>query len=120
MNYREHGRTFPNQRANAGPLIRQFGLQIILGKVRPPAPPRRGSSTGSDHCSNAITKTLEIVSTTMWLDDCAPCAKLFDHHIDWCHGRHRCAEAQATELSLAAFELAQREAQLRDGAQLGR
>src|SRR5258707_7308908 len=32
-------------------LDQTLDIQIILGKVRPPAPPRRGSSTRSDHCS---------------------------------------------------------------------
>jgi hypothetical protein len=51
MNYLEHGRTFPNRRANAGPDQNSFGFQIFLGKVRPFTSPRRGPSTGSDHCS---------------------------------------------------------------------
>ena len=35
VNYREHGRTFPNQRANAGLDQSYLDFQIILGKVRP-------------------------------------------------------------------------------------
>ena len=34
MDYLEHWRTFPNQRANAGPDQSCFDLKIILGKVR--------------------------------------------------------------------------------------
>ncbi len=33
--YGEHGRTFPNQRANAGSCDQTSDIQIILGKVRP-------------------------------------------------------------------------------------
>jgi hypothetical protein len=53
VDYLEHGRTFPNRRANAGPDQNYFGLKIFLGKVRPFTSPRRGPSTGSDHCSFA-------------------------------------------------------------------
>ena len=46
VDYLNHGRTFLNQRANAGFLIRPAtGLQIILGKVRPFTSPGRGPST---------------------------------------------------------------------------
>ena len=40
------------------------GLQIILGKVRPYTSPRRGPSTGSDHCSLVTRQlsTAEIIS----------------------------------------------------------
>ncbi|NMD47806.1 MAG: hypothetical protein GYA85_13720 [Propionibacterium sp.] len=48
------GRTFPNQRANAGPDQSELFIQIFLGKVRPSRTPRRGPSTGSDHCSNLL------------------------------------------------------------------
>jgi hypothetical protein len=51
VDYLEHGRTFPNQRVNAGPDQNYMGFQIILGKVRPFTSPGRGPSTGSDHCS---------------------------------------------------------------------
>ncbi|TBT94691.1 hypothetical protein ET996_09815 [Propioniciclava tarda] len=51
VDYREHGRTFLNQRANAG-RSELLGLQIILGKVRSFTSPGRGPSTGSDHCSD--------------------------------------------------------------------
>lgn len=51
VDYLEHGRTFPNRRANAGPDQTCYGLQIFLGKVRPFMSSRRGPSTGSDHCS---------------------------------------------------------------------
>ena len=51
MDYLEHGHTFPNQRANAGPDQSYLDFQIILGKVRPFTSPHRGPSTGSDHCS---------------------------------------------------------------------
>ncbi len=51
VDYLEHGRTFPNQRVNAGPDQSCFDLKIILGKVRSFTSPGRGSSTGSDHCS---------------------------------------------------------------------
>jgi len=52
VDYLEHGRTFPNQRANAG-HDQTSGLQIILGKVRSFTSPGRGPSTSSDHCSAA-------------------------------------------------------------------
>lgn len=34
VDYLEHGRTFPDRRANAGPDQNLHGLQIFLGKVR--------------------------------------------------------------------------------------
>src|SRR5450759_3458806 len=49
--YRKHGRTFPNQRVNAGPDQSYLVLKIILGKVRSFTSPGRRPSTGSDHCS---------------------------------------------------------------------
>src|SRR5450759_2047866 len=49
--YREHGRTFPNQRVNAGPDQSYLVLKIILEKVRSFTSPGRRPSTGSDHCS---------------------------------------------------------------------
>jgi len=52
LDYLEHGRTFPNQRANAGPDQNFDDFQIILGKVRSSTSPGRGPSTGSDHCSD--------------------------------------------------------------------
>ena len=52
VDYFQHGRTFPNQRANAGPDQSCSDFTIILGKVRPFTSPDRGPSTGSDHCSS--------------------------------------------------------------------
>ena len=52
VDYLEHGRTFPNRRANADPDQNVHGLQILLGKVRPFTSPGREPSTGSDHCSD--------------------------------------------------------------------
>jgi len=51
LDYIEHGRTFPNQRVNAGPDQSFSDFQIILGKVRTFTSPGRGPSTCSDHCS---------------------------------------------------------------------
>ena len=106
-----HARSLHSARHVAlGPVARSVFARVHRS-VRSPA---FGESV------NLITKTLEIIGTTVWLDECEPGAKLFEHHINWCHGRHRCAGAQATQLTLAPYELAQREAQLRGGAQLGR
>ncbi len=54
VDYLQHGRTFPNQRANAGPDQSCSDFTIILGKVRPFTSPDRGPSTGSDHCSSMV------------------------------------------------------------------
>jgi len=51
VNYREHGRTFPNQRANAGSWSDLRHSDHPREGAPFPTPPRRGSSTGSDHCS---------------------------------------------------------------------
>ncbi|WP_460825746.1 hypothetical protein, partial [Nostocoides australiense] len=37
----------------AGPDQSELFIQIYLGKVRPSRTPRRGPSTGSDHCSSS-------------------------------------------------------------------
>lgn len=43
----------PSRTSAPTPVLDQTnGLQIILGEVRPITPLRRGSSTGSDHCSS--------------------------------------------------------------------
>ena len=51
LDYLEHGRTFPSRRANADPDQNLYGLQILLGRYATLTSPRRGPSTGSDHCS---------------------------------------------------------------------
>jgi len=45
-------------------LIRANGLEIILGKVRPSASPRREPSTGSDHCSKIVSFPLNFEEPT--------------------------------------------------------
>ena len=47
----EHGRTFPSRRANTDTDQNLYGLQILLGRYATLTSPRRGPSTGSDHCS---------------------------------------------------------------------
>jgi hypothetical protein len=56
LDYLEHGRTFPSQRANADPDQNLHGLQIMLGRYARFTSPRRGPSTGSDHCSESSSR----------------------------------------------------------------
>ena len=51
VDYLEHGRTFPTGAPTPAHDQTCYGLSIFLGKVRPFTSPRRGPSTGSDHCS---------------------------------------------------------------------
>ena len=51
VDYLEHERTFPNQRANAGPDQSSVTTRSSSGRCAPSRSPRRGPSTGSDHCS---------------------------------------------------------------------
>jgi integrase len=51
VDYLEHGRTFPNQRANAGPDQNLMTSRSSSGRCATFVSPRRGPSTGSDHCS---------------------------------------------------------------------
>src|SRR2546426_9022893 len=57
VDYLEHGRTFPTGAPTPAHDQTCYGLSIFLGKVRPFTSPRRGPSTGSDHCSSADGKT---------------------------------------------------------------
>jgi hypothetical protein len=51
VDYLEHERTFPNQRANAGPDQIPVATRSSSGRCRSFAFTRRRPSTGSDHCS---------------------------------------------------------------------
>ena len=54
VNYREQGPTFPNQRANAG-LDQTYDISDHPREGAPTfTPPRRRSSTGTDHCSGDL------------------------------------------------------------------
>ncbi|MBK6885378.1 MAG: hypothetical protein IPH03_02300 [Tetrasphaera sp.] len=55
VNYGEHERTFPNQRVNAGPDQSYLDFRSSSGRCDSSRPPRRGPSTGSDHCSAAAS-----------------------------------------------------------------
>src|SRR3984893_7847639 len=54
VDYLEHGRTFPTGAPTPAHDQTCYGLSIFLGKVRPFTSPRRGPSTGSDHCSRLL------------------------------------------------------------------
>jgi hypothetical protein len=64
VDYLEHGRTFPTGAPTPAHDQTCYGLSIFLGKVRPFTSPRRGPSTGSDHCSRPMPDPFKLADAT--------------------------------------------------------